>query len=97
MMDINQIVTLLNAGFTADEIRALQSRDIPAPEPEPEPTPAPSPAPSPAPAPDQYAEVLSAISALTAAIQANGIANSNQPKPAHSREDILASIIKPTK
>lgn len=93
MMDINQIVTLLNAGFTADEIRALQSRDIPAPEPEPEPTPAPSPAP----APDQYAEVLSAISALTAAIQANGIANSNQPKPAHSREDILASIIKPTK
>lgn len=90
-MDITQIVTLLNAGFTADEIRALQSRDVPAPEPEPEPAPAP------APAPDQYAEVLSAISALTAAIQANGIANSNQPQPAHSREDILASIIKPTK
>lgn len=98
-MDINQIVTLLNAGFTADEIRALQSRDVPAPEPEPEPAPAPAPdpAPAPAPAPDQYAEVLSAISALTAAIQANGIAKSSQPELLQKRDDILASIIKPTK
>lgn len=101
-MDINQVVTLLNAGFTADEIRELKNRDIPTPEPDitPNPEPAVPPTPEPAPMPvagSQYSEILSAISDLTAAIQANGIANSNQPQPAHSREDILASIIKPAK
>ena len=100
-MNVEQVLTLLNAGYTREEINAMQERttkptpaQVPAPAPTPEPAPAPAPADTATAPGTQYSEILSAISALTSAIQANGIASSNQPTPA-SNESILASIIRP--
>lgn len=50
-MNINEVVTLLNAGFTREEILAMTSTPEPAPAPEPVPAPAPAPEPVPAPVP----------------------------------------------
>ena len=54
-MTAEKIFKLLDAGFTADEIRALDAEDLaPAPTPEaaPDPTPTPEAAPDPTPAPE---------------------------------------------
>ena len=76
-MNISDIVALAKAGFTAEQISAMNQ-----PQPQPQPQPAAENA------------VLAEIRALTAAIQANGIINSNQP-PVQTVDDILASIINP--
>ena len=48
----SDVLALVNAGFTKDEIMALLApTPAPVPTPTPEPTPAPDPAPTPAPAP----------------------------------------------
>ena len=94
------ILVLAKAGFTADQIAALNAvGNTPAPEataPAPE---APAPAPeAPAPeAPKQGAtidDVLSAISGLTKTFQNGNLLMSQQPTPP-SAEDILAEIINP--
>jgi hypothetical protein len=41
-----------------------------------------------------FSEIMQRLDTLTNAIQANGIANSNQPQPS-TVDDILASIINP--
>ena len=101
------ILVLAKAGFTADQIAALNAvGNTPAPEataPAPE-APAPAPeAPAPAPeapapeAPKQGAtidDVLSAISGLTKTFQNGNLLMSQQPTPP-SAEDILAEIINP--
>ena len=52
-MTAEKIFKLLDAGFTADEIRALDAEDLtPAPTPAPDPAPDPTPTPAPDPAPD---------------------------------------------
>lgn len=66
-MNLNETLELIRAGFTRDEILAMQTPaqtpapaptpdpapdQAPAPAPEPAPAPAPAPAPSPAPAPE---------------------------------------------
>ena len=59
--------------------------------------PAPAPAaadPAPAPAADPIAALTGKLDALTAAIQANGLANAKQP-PQQTPDDIIASIIAP--
>lgn len=48
-MNYEDIILLVKAGYTRDQIAAMQA---PAPTPAPEPTPAPTPAPAPAPAPE---------------------------------------------
>ena len=48
-MTVDQVLKLIDAGYTAAEIKAM---DMPAPDPKPEPAPAPDPKPEPAPAPD---------------------------------------------
>ena len=50
-MTVQEIMRLLDAGFTADEIRNLNGSDQPDPQPAPEPDPQPAPAPDPQPAP----------------------------------------------
>lgn len=79
-MKIEDILTLAKAGFTADQISRLAA--IPQPQPVPQPQPQPD---------NGFAAQLAA---LTAAIQANGILGSEQPKQ-ETAEDILASIINP--
>lgn len=60
-MQLNEIITLLNAGYTKEEIQALDTpapAPTPAPEqtPEPEQTPAPEQTPEPAPKQEQPAQ-----------------------------------------
>ena len=109
-MTKEDVLKLVNAGFTKDEIIALvgptapdpkpEPAQAPAPAPEPEPAPAPEPAPQPAPAPQQ-ADAISALTQqvanLTALVQKSNMLRMEQPeiKP-ESAEDIIANIIYPT-
>lgn len=82
-MKLSDIITLLGAGYSKEEIEAMEdfekSAPDPTPAPAPEPTPAPAPDPTPAPAPAQDPELLKAIKDLTAAMQHNNVVNSSQP------------------
>ena len=101
------ILVLAKAGFTAEQIAALNSVGAaPAPAPEPVPAPAPEPAPAPAPAtppapataaPHSVDDVLAAISGLSASIQNANLLTAQMPTEQKTAETILASIINPPK
>lgn len=103
------ILVLAKAGFTAEQIAALNSvGTTPAPAPVPEaPAPAaptqpeaPAPAPAPAPAtaaPHSVDDVLAAISGLSASIQNANLLQAQMPTKQKTAETILASIINPPK
>ena len=98
------ILTLAKAGFTAQQIAALNTvgtAPAPAPVPEPEPAPAPAPEPAPAPAPEPAPvpaatmdEILKSVQGLTQTFQNGFIMGAQQPKPV-TAEEILANIINP--
>lgn len=100
----NEILTLAKAGFTAQQIAALNIlEDLPkVSAPAPEPTPAselvPAPEPAPAePAPAQGAsldDVLGAVNSLTKTFQNGFLQGAEQPQPV-TAESILAEIINP--
>ena len=96
-MNYGEIIKLLDAGYTREEILAM---DAPAPA-DPEPAPAdPEPAPAdPAPTePDQLTtaiqEMKSAFAEMRKEITAMNIISSRQPDP-KTPEDIIANIINP--
>lgn len=95
-MNYEDIILLVKAGYTRDQIAAMQA---PA-DPQAAPAPAEPPKPTPAePTKPQGIEDLSQMLAaefakLNAAITASNIANAQQP-PQESVDDILASIINP--
>lgn len=105
-MKAEDILKLINAGFSHDEIIAL---DVPAnPEPvkepavDPEPEQAPEPQQAPAPAEDlnekRYDELLQAVQKLTGAIQAGNILNSNnRAEETKTAEQIMAEVLLPQK
>ena len=91
------ILTLAKAGFTAQQIAALNTIGAPAPAPAPAPEPAPAPAPAPEPAPAPAAtmdEILKSVQGLTQTFQNGFIMGAQQPKPV-TAEEILANIINP--
>ena len=100
-MEMQDILTLARAGFTAQQIAALSQISH---TPQPEPTPAPQPAPNPAPAPQPHPEpqpqtpevdpILAALGDIKSAINAQAIANTQQPKET-TAYDTLAAIINP--
>ena len=104
-MEIKDIIALVNAGFTRDEIMTLtgptSDPPIVAPEAAAEaPTPAaaePAPeAPTPAPAVPDNSEVLAALKDLTQTIRKNAILRDTmRPSEQPSAVDILASVINP--
>lgn len=99
-MTFEQLIKLLDAGFTKDEIMALNGTPAPAPQPEPEPEPDPEPAPQPEPAPapapqNDQAAILAKLEELNQTIIRSNINNSRQPET-ESVDDILATIIRPT-
>ena len=51
-MTIDEILQLVNAGYSKDEIASFEPTPAPSPAPTPAPSPAPTPAPSPAPSPE---------------------------------------------
>lgn len=96
------ILTLAKAGFTAQQIAALNSvTATPAPVAQPAPAqvtqPAPAPAPEPAQAPAQGAsvdDVLAAVQGLSATFKTGFLQNAEQQQPV-TAESILAEIINP--
>ena len=106
-MNYEDIVALAKAGFTASQIAAMNkpanapaNQPANAPDNQPANAPANQPAnatanqPANAPANNGIDAVLAQIKALTEAVQANGIINSNQP-PQRTADDILAEILNP--
>ena len=81
-MNFDDILTLARAGFTAEQISKIsQLHQLSQPVQPVQPV-------------QPENDVAAQIAALTAAIQANGIMQSNQPKT-ETVDDILASIINP--
>ena len=104
-MNSKDLMKLVDAGFTKEEILQIASASVYAPAPEPE-APAPEPA-APAPEPvDNNTELLnvmqgltSQMNTLTRALQASNILRAEQAgtgKP-DTVDDILATIINPIK
>lgn len=103
-MTYEQILNLLNQGFTPADVMALQQMPAPDPAPDPAPAPAPdpasAPAPAPAPQPDPapvWAEELNqSIKLMTNAMHANAIMQQQQPVPKQiTADEALANIIQP--
>ena len=97
-MTFDQLMRLLDAGFTKAEIMELNGTPAPAPQPEPEPAPQPEPEPQPEPAPapqNDQAAILAKLEELNQTIIRSNINKSMQPEK-ESVDDILASIIRPT-
>ncbi len=92
-MTLEQIVKLLDAGYTKEDIQKLQEPEAePKPEPEPEPAAEPTPEPKPKPEPEQNA-VIKELQELKKAVYAMNIMQSAQPDKA-STDDILAKVLK---
>ena len=93
-MKIEDLLTLCKAGFSAEQIATLTKEQKPQ-EPEQEPPkkkPEQEPPKNP---PDSSAELLKAISALTAKIETMNIQNAHIKEQEQSVDDILASVIRP--
>lgn len=105
-MESRDILKLVDAGFTHDEILALAGTAQPetaeppkdeAPAVQPETAPEPQLAPvQKDPNEERYSQLLDAMQKLTGAIQAGNILNSsNKEQPQMSAEDILAEVVAP--
>ena len=100
MITIEQRITLLNGGYTPEQIAEFENAEInqtpeaqPTPEPEAQPTPQPEPEAQP-----EYsnADVMQAIAGLKSLIQASNLQNTFIPnvKP-QDAADVLAQVIRP--
>ena len=104
-MKYSEIITLAQAGFTAQQIAQMAqveaaSQPAPAPATQPAPAPAtqPAPAPAPQPAPDQMNAILAEMQTLKQTMQAQNRQNAELiPPTPQSAQDILTSIIAPPK
>ena len=95
-MKVTEVLKLLDQGFTADEIRAMEGAADP--EQAPEPTPEPAPEPAKKTAAEQFTELFTGLTAkvdqLTKAVQASNIrlaSGGKAPEP-ESVEDIINSL-----
>lgn len=106
-MNFAEVKQLLDAGFTADEIRKMETPDpqaehsgTPFPAEKPDPIGEPDPEVSAGntdPAPDGWEDAIKKlteqVSALTATVQKNNIVNSNQPENKRvTGEDVLSTL-----
>ena len=89
-MQYTEIIKLLDAGYTRDEILAMKD------EPTPEPTPEPSPDPEDNGMSDLVKEMRDAFSEMRKEFTAFNIMSSRQPEE-KTPEDIIANIINPTR
>lgn len=92
-MDLTQVTKLLDAGFTAAEIREMmqgtqpepqpetkpETETKPEPEPQPEPETKPEPKPQPDPTEQRLTSIETSISSLLKAIQESNLRNDTQP------------------
>ena len=103
-MTMQEILTLVAAGYTKEDIEKMEAPAAPAPALTPDLEPA-APAPTPDPAPAAPADneptmrdLMQSMAKLTSAIQANAIAQSVVPggNQGPTAEDAIAQIIRPT-
>ena len=92
-MNYNEIIKLLDAGYTREEILQMKNEPEPVPEPEPEPAPEPEPVSMDA----IMTEVKEMFAEMRKELTAMNILNSRQQDDRTEPEDILANIINPTK
>ena len=79
-MKVSEVIQLIGAGYTKEEIAAMEAAQEPAAAPEDAAPAAPAPDPVPAPAdPAPTQDLLDAIRTLTAAVQHNNKINTPQP------------------
>ena len=100
-MKYEEIIKLLDAGYSREEILAMKEEPAPAPDPEPSPGD-PEPSPVPDPAADITAGIMEEVKGMFAEMKkeltAMNIMNSRQESDeVRTGEDILASIINPVK
>ena len=94
-MKYEEIIKLLDAGYSREEILAM--KEEPAPAPDPEPTDDPEPAPAPDPAADVMKEMKEMFAEMKKELTAMNIMNSRQESDdVKTGEDVLANIINPT-
>ena len=101
-MKTSVIFKLLDAGFTHDEILAMESDGAPAPDPDGAPAPDPDPTPDPvAETPSKemqaIAELTKTVESLVKAQQMQNRAQSNTQRVINSTDEILSNIINPKK
>ena len=96
-MKYEEIIKLLDAGYSRDEILAMKEEPAPAQGPEPK-QDDPEPAPAPDPAADVMKEMKEMFAEMKKELTAMNIMNSRQESDeVRTGEDILASIINPVK
>ena len=108
-MNLNDLMKLVNAGFTKEEIQAMVGSQPAAPAPAPEPgnpaapapelTPAPEPEnpAAPDPASEAIAKLTQQVTKLTTIVQQSNLLRAEQPNITPEKpEDIIASIIYPS-
>lgn len=101
-MTVEQIIKLLDAGYTKADIEAMQTQAQPAQPAEPEPQNDPEPVPAPVAKPEEKkpesepvnAQMLQEMRDLKKAVYAMNIMNSSQPGQPESVDDILAKALK---
>lgn len=112
-MNYSEVKSLLDAGFTADEIRTMLNNPQnpqnnpqdpePTPEPTPatDPTPTPEPTPEPAPADERFNQLNDTMNRILKAIQASNrntaTVNTVQPDLDTEVDKIMNGIIRPEK
>lgn len=101
-MDVNNIIKLLDAGFTKDDILKIAGENLLAGDPKPEPKPDPKPEPKPEPKPDPESKPASDIGEkldkLIALTLANNFGAENPFNPNANEKaatDFFANIIAP--
>lgn len=101
-MTLDQIIKLLDAGYTKADIEAMQTPAQPAAAAEPEPQKDPEPVPAPDAKPEEKkpesepvnSQMLKELQDLKKAVYAMNIMNSSQPGQPESVDDILAKALK---
>lgn len=96
-MKYEEIIKLLEAGYSREEIMAMKDEPAPAPDPEPEPEPDPEPKPAAEITAEIMDEVKSMFSEMKKELTAMNIMYSHQDgEDVKTGEDVLANIINPT-
>ena len=105
-MKLENLITLLNAGYTKDEISALlkaehpdpekESKEVtePATEPKTEPKAEPEKEPKTEPVPDYIKQLTASMDALKKAVEVSNLQAGRQPEKKRTVEEILAGAMK---
>ena len=91
-MDIKDILTLVNAGFTAEMIAGFAQSEKAKPEPKPEPESKPESKPDPG---SELSKIINRLDELTKAVQTNNTVAATAPTPKENDvNDVILNLIK---